>query len=320
MASPFGRLAVVANPIAGRGNKERGWPQVKSVLDAAGFDYEVTLTEGPGHATQAARSAREAGRRFVIAVGGDGTVHEVVNGVMSAPDPGETILGVVPAGSGCDFGRTFGLPQEPEAAAQHLLGDGLWGRVDLARLSHLDQHGQRTQRWFANIAEAGLGAEAVAMAARMPRWLGGSVYRLASTRALLAHKPSMMRITMHGHKARGARPDAPLEEIALDIKASMAVVANCQFYGGGMRVAPRAIPSDGLLDVLVFSGPKRDAAQLTPKLYKGEHVPNRNIAEYLASTITIEAEEPVLLEADGEVIGTTPATFEVVPDAISLKI
>jgi diacylglycerol kinase (ATP) len=320
LASPFGPLAVIANPIAGRGNKELGWPQVEAVLDAAGYDYEVTLTKAPGHASRAAQAARETGRRFVIAVGGDGTVHEVVNGIMSAPDPSETILGVVPAGSGCDFVRTFGLPQDPEAAAQHLLGDGLWGRIDLARLSHLDQHGQRTQRWFVNIAEAGLGAEAVAMAARMPRWLGGSVYRLASTRALLAHKPSMMRIAMHGRKARGARPDAALEEMALEVKASMAVVANCQFYGGGMRVAPRAIPSDGLLDVLVFSGPKRDAAQLTPKLYKGEHVPDRNIAEFLASRITLEADEPVLLEADGEVIGTTPATFEVVPDAISLKI
>lgn len=322
MGSPFGTLAVIVNPRAGRGAVERGWPEVRRVLDEGGLSYEVTVTERTGHATEAAREALAAGRRFVVAVGGDGTVHEVVNGMMGEAGPADpgAVLGVVPAGSGCDFVKTFGLPADPAGAAAHLLGDGVWGKIDVARLTCRDRGGAPASRWFVNIAESGLGAEVVAIAAKMPRWLGGRVYRIASARALMRHRPRAVRITMHGRKARGARVTAPLEDLSLEVTASMVVVANCQFYGGGMRVAPRAVPGDGLLDVLVFTGPKSDAIRTAPKMFKGEHVPSRNIAEYLVRRLELDADEPVLIEADGEVVGKTPATVEVYPEALALKV
>lgn len=322
MGSPFGPMAVIVNPRAGRGAVERGWPEVRRVLDEAGLEYATTVTERPGHGTEAARSALESGCRFVVAVGGDGTVHEVVNGMMGEDGPRSAgaVLGVVAAGSGCDFIRTFGLPQDPAAAAAHLSGDALWGRIDVARIDHRDRDGAPARRWFANIAEAGLGAEVVAVASRMPKWLGGKVYRLASVRALARHRPRDVRISMHGRKARGARIDAPLGELVHEARASMVVVANCQFYGGGMRVAPRAIPGDGMLDVLVFQGPKSEALTSAPKMFRGEHVPHKNIAEYLVTHLSLDADEPVLIEADGEVVGTTPATFRAYPEAIPLKI
>lgn len=318
--SPFGPMRVIVNPRAGRGAVERGWPAARAVLDEAGVVYEVTVTEGPGHGTEAAREAVRAGTRFVVAVGGDGTVHEVVNGLMSAPPTPESILGVVGAGSGCDFVKTFGLPADPAEAARHLLGDSLWGRIDVLRLSYLDPSGAPAVRWCANISEVGLGAEVVAIAARMPKWLGASVYRIAAVRGIIRHRSRPMRIAMHGRKARGARTDAPLGDLVVEATASMIVVAGGQFFGGGMRVAPRANPGDGLADVLVFTGPKGQAARTMPKMFKGDHVPHPGIAEYLATRVELDADSPVLLEADGEVIGTTPVTFEVVPGALALKV
>lgn len=320
--SPFGPMRIIVNPGAGRGAVDRGWPAARAVLEEAGVAYEAVETERRGHATELALAAIEDGIRFIVAVGGDGTVHEVVNGLMGEEKPldPETVLGVVAAGSGCDFIKTFGLPKDPAGAARHLLGDSLWGRIDVGRIAYRDRDGNQARRWFPNIAESGLGAEVVAIASKMPKWLGGSVYRIAAARGLMRHKPAQVRVRMHGRKGRGARVDAPRADLDYEGPASMVVVANCQFYGGGMRVAPRAIPSDGMLDVLIFHGPKSDAMKNSGKMFKGEHVPHRNIKEYLVTAATIEADRPVLLEADGEVIGTTPATFDVFPDALRLKV
>ena len=322
MISPLGPMRIIVNPRAGRGAVERGWPAVKAVLDEAGLDYRVTVTDAAGHGTRAAREAIEAGERFVVAVGGDGTVHEVVNGLMGADGPldPEAVLGVVAAGSGCDFVKTFGLSQDPAIAAKHLLGGTLWGRIDVARVRYLTAGGERATRWFANIAEAGLGADVVAAAARMPKWLGGKVYKLAAVKEIARHEPFKATIAMHGRKGRGMAVDAPLGEITWDGELSLVVVANGQFFGGGMRVAPRAIPSDGMLDVQIASGSKAEAMKTMQKIAKGAHVPNKNIAEYLATSITLDGPAPILIEADGEVLGTTPATFDVVPAALQMKI
>lgn len=322
MASPFGRACVIVNPRAGRGAVERHWPAVRAVLDEGGVEYDVTLTERRGHGTEAARRAIDAGCRFLVAFGGDGTVHEVVNGMMDDGGPRNSgaVLGVVAAGSGCDFVKTFGLPQDPGDAARHLLGDMLWGKIDVARVRYTAADGTPATRWFANIAEAGLGAEVVDAAGRMPKWLGGTVYKIAALKSILRYKAGQARVGMRGRKARGARVDAPLEEIRHEGPLTMLVVANCQFFGGGMRVAPRAIPGDGLLDVQIAHGSKGEAVKTMQRMLNGSHVPSKHIAEFLATRVTLEGDDPILIEADGEVLGTSPATFEVLPEAIPMKV
>lgn len=312
-------MRVVINPRAGRGATDRGWPAARAVLDDAGVEYRVTVTEEPGHAMRATREALDAGERFVVAVGGDGTVHEVVNGLMGDDGPldADAVLGVVAAGSGCDFVKTFGLPQDPADAARHLLGDTTWGKIDVGRVRYNDG---ATARWFANIAEAGLGADVVAAAARLPRWLGGRVYKVAAVKEIARHRPYQARVTLHGRKARGARVDAPLGDVEWEGPLSLLVVANCQFFGGGMKVAPRAIPGDGLLDAQIATGSRGEAMGVMQKISKGAHVPNKNILEYLATSITLDGPAPILIEADGEVLGRTPATFDVAEAALTLKV
>ena len=122
MTSPFGPLVLIANPRAGRGRVEAALPQVENVLRDQGLGYRIVRSTHPGHATQAARDALRNGERYLVAAGGDGTVHEVVNGMISGGRPvaPDAVLGVVAAGSGCDFVRSFGLPGDAAQAARHL--------------------------------------------------------------------------------------------------------------------------------------------------------------------------------------------------------
>ena len=323
VASPFGHAHVIVNPRAGRGAVERGWPAVRGVLDDGGVTYDVTITDRPGHGTDAARAAVDNGCTFVVAVGGDGTVHEVVNGLMDDDGPRNpaTVLGVVAAGSGCDFVKTFGLPQDPADAARHLLGDALWGKIDVGRIRCTGRDGSPHTRWFANIAEAGIGAEVVDAASRMPKFLGARVYKLAAVKTIAGFKPKNGRVTIHGRTTRGKHgEDETLSDLVREGTYSMVVVANGQFFGGGMRVAPRAVPGDGLFDIQISHGPRGEAVKAMQKMFKGEHIPSPHILEYLGSTVTVDADKPTLIEADGEVVGTTPATFEIVADAIPMKI
>ena len=294
---------------------------MERVLGDGGIEHTASFTQRPGHATEIVRDAIAGGARFFAAMGGDGTVHEVVNGMMTESGPAASglVLGLLPSGSGCDFARTFGLPQEPAAAAAHLLGDGLWGTLDVARVRYRTFDGEPGARWFVNIAEAGIGARVVVTAARMPRRFGGRAYRLAALKAIATFKPLAAHIAMNGRKAHGKTGTAlgPLEH---DATVTMVVVANGQFFGGGLRVAPRAIPSDAMLDVLVGEGSKWAAVSALRKMPRGAHVPDPAFTEYLADRVQIDGERALMIEADGEPLGTTPASFDLVPDAIALKI
>ena len=266
-------------------------------------------TTHPGHATQAARDALRSGERFLVAAGGDGTVHEVVNGMISGGRPvaPDAVLGVVAAGSGCDFVRSFGLPGDAVQAARHLAGDRVRA-IDVGSVTCTDGDAAKTS-YFVNIAEAGLGGAVVARAAGLKglgRFLGGARYAAGFWLALPGFRPATVRL------------DA--DDQAFSWRAYNVVVANCRFYGGGMQISPKSDPGDCLLDVLVMTGPKSDAFTTLPKVYRGTHLPHRNIAELRVSRVQVDTDQPFPVEADGEMLGTTPATFGVIPAAIRLKV
>lgn len=298
-SSPYGPMKVIVNPRAGRGAVERGWPAVRDVIEDESLAYDVAFTERPGHATELAREAVLRGTAFIVAVGGDGTMHEVVNGMMGADEPldPEAVLGLVAAGSGSDLVRTFGLSHDPAAAARHLGGKNLWGRLDVGRVRYRGPDGAEASRWFVNVAEAGIGAHVVAAATKLPRRLGGRAYRLAALKGIATYKPQEAHVEMNARKARG-RPDDPLEPVRHAGRFTMVVVANCQFFGGGLRVAPRAIPSDAALDVLVGEGTKWDAIRALQKMPLGDHVPHETIREFLADRVALDGPSPILIEAE----------------------
>jgi len=306
MTSEYGPMVLVVNSRAGRGAIAQTMSEVTDHLAKRGLEYEVQETMYRGHATEIARAALHAGKRFVVAVGGDGTIHEVVNGMIeddSAIHP-DAVLGVIAGGTGCDFIKTFGIPAMAGHAVAHLDGPESFP-IDIGKMTY-EQDGATVTRYFANIAEVGIGAATVARAQRLPRWLGPTVYFFAFWLTIRAHKPAAVKVDLVDRTYEG-----PMNNL---------VVANGQFFGGGMKVAPKAAPTDGLLDIQIEHARKREAIAIMPKVYKGQHVPHRDIEEAKRVRVAIEAEVPLPIEADGEVLGTTPATFEVLKDVIRLKV
>jgi diacylglycerol kinase (ATP) len=304
--SPFGPLVIIANPRAGRGKVGAHLPEIERILTDARLSYRIVRTTHPGHATEVAWDALARGERYLVAVGGDGTVHEVVNGMVYGRQPiaADAVLGVVAAGSGCDFVRSFSLPGDTLQAARHLAGDQV-RPIDVGRVTYGSSPDEIT-RYFPNIAEAGLGGAVVARAARLPARLGPARYLAGFWLTLPGFRPATVRLDADGQ--------------AYEWRAHNVVVANCRFYGGGMQISPKSEPDDGALDVLIMVGPKSDAFTAMPKIYRGTHLPHRNIAELRASRVILEADPPFQIEADGETLGTTPATFEIIQTPIRLKV
>ena len=308
MTSPYGPMLLIANPHAGRG-RASVLDRLRNALDERGLEHRTAMTQRAGHATELAQQAVERdGIRFVVAVGGDGTVHEVVNGLID-PETGPrgegVVFGAVPGGSGSDFVRTFGLDRSPERLARHLDGDTLYP-IDVGRVRLVGRDGAPTTRLFANIAEAGYGGIVVDRASRMPRFIGRTRYLIGVFAAIRSFRTSPTTITV--------------DQTTVDGRFSNVVVANCQFFGGRMKVAPRALPDDGRFNVQLFRGKVKDVFLMTPKITKGEHLPHPDISEYQSSRVEVTSVEPMLVEADGEVLGTTPAVFDLMPRVLQLKI
>ena len=284
----------------------RAIPEVKRYLQERELEYEIRCTEHAGHAPRLARAALDEGIRFLVAAGGDGTIHEVVNAMIEddravAPD---AVLGVIAAGTRSDFVKTFGIPAMAGHAVAHLDGPESF-TIDIGKVTFTkDDH--EVVRYFSNIAEVGLGAEVVARVARLPRWLGPTTYSVALWLALLRHKQTNVSVDLVDRIYEG-----PMNNL---------VVANGQFFGGGMKIAPKAAPTDGVLDIQIDRVRKREAIALLPKLFKGEHVPHHDIKEAKRVTVSITSQRRLLIEADGEILGHTPAIFGVLPDALSLKV
>jgi diacylglycerol kinase (ATP) len=306
VSSPYGPITMICNARSGRGGVARALPDVQAHLERRELRYEIRYTERAGHATELARAALASGSRFLVAVGGDGTVHEVVNGMIADDKPvnPDAVLGVVAAGTGSDFIKTFGIPAMAGHAVAHLDGPESFS-IDIGKITY-DQNGDTAVRYFPNIAEVGLGAEVVARALRLPRWLGPTVYLVAFWLTIRKHRPARVAVDLIDRRYEG-----PMNNL---------VVANGQFFGGGMKIAPKAAPTDGLLDIQVEHARKRDAIAIMPKVFKGEHLPHPDILEAKRVKVSITSERPLRIEADGEVLGYTPATFELLRNALKLKV
>ncbi|MGH2573409.1 MAG: diacylglycerol/lipid kinase family protein [Actinomycetota bacterium] len=282
-------------------------PGVERVLASMGLQFTVVRVEAAEQSSVAAREALLGGQRFIVAVGSDATVHHVVNGMLAEgmQAASDAVLGVISRGAPSDFVKTFGLPGDPVRAAAHLGGENLYP-IDAGKVAYTADDGASAERYFVNVAEAGLGGTIAARAARLPRSLGRSRRFLAFWLSLAASRPATVMLSGDRRSWEG--------------RVHNVLVANCQYYAGGVRISPRSWPADGYLDVLVMKGPRSDSFTILPKAYRGEHLPHPNIVEYRSRRLQIEADRPLRVEADGQVLGTTPVSFEVLPQAIRLKV
>jgi diacylglycerol kinase (ATP) len=280
---------VILNPVAGRGRVRREWPRVREALGAAGIEFELARTAGPLDAIGLAE--RAAGRHAaVIAVGGDGTVHEVVNGLMHAPAATRPALGVVPLGSGDDYAKM--LPPLSPGAARPGLQQAVAGIARGEARSHdvgVIRDAKGGERYFANGMDAGFGAHVVRNIAEVPRWLTGlGAYLAAIARTMVRYPMLELRLQVD--------EQAPFEH-----RSTLAAIMNGRCFGGSFWACPEALADDGLLDVLLADVVSRaQILRLVPKLMRGTHVNEPVLRMLRARTLVIESEAPLVIEADGE--------------------
>jgi diacylglycerol kinase (ATP) len=305
MTSPFGTIAVIADPRAGVLDQ---LPVLERALDQRGLEHRTLVANG-ADPSALATSALDEGFRFLVAVGNDETVQDVVNGMFRDGSPilEDPVLGVIGAGSGCDLVRSFGVPGDTESAAAHLVGDNTYA-LDLMKITSIGVTGERRTRYGHNLAQVGMGAQQVACAAQAPAWLGGSRRFYGFWCGYLKTKAARFTIEHDTRTWEG--------------RAWNVVVANAQFTGGGLRLSPRSFPGDGVLDALVFTGPRSGAYTQLPRLFRhGDHVPDPHIEELKARIrFEVRSERPMPVLADGVTLGTTPATFQIVPRPILFKL
>jgi diacylglycerol kinase (ATP) len=300
---------IVVNPAAAGGRTGRGWPAVAGRLREAGLDFDVAMTSARGEATELSHGAVRDGRALVVAAGGDGTINEVANGFFEAGEPvaAGARLGVLPMGTGGDLRRTLGFPPDVGQAAA-MLRAGRARRIDAGRVTCALAGGGSVVRHFLNIADAGIGGDVVDRVNRGRPLANGEVTFLwASIRTLLTWRNRPMRIVIDGR---------PRELVAQQV-----VVANCQYFGGGMRVAPTAAPDDGLLDVIVAGdlGTWENLRGLR-RIREGTHLVagSLKLSHALAERVEVSSPELVRVDADGEQPGVLPALFEVQPGALEV--
>ena len=298
------RVVFLVNPASENGGTGRRWPEIANRATAAGLSGDALLSERPGHLTELAQRAADDGAELLVAVGGDGTVHEVVNGIAGRTG---VDLAIVPRGTGRDFVRTYGIPHRLDDALR-TARDGRVREVDLGLARFRSWQGEAAEAYFANIASAGMSGAIAKRANETSKALGGKASYFWATFAVFARWRTSEIAVGVGAETRRAR----MHDV---------VVANGRYFGGGMMICPQAEPDDGVFDVLLIGNlTKRDLLLTLPKTYRGRHLPHPKAELLRGSTVEIDADEPLPVELDGEQPGTTPARFELVPRALRLRV
>jgi YegS/Rv2252/BmrU family lipid kinase len=297
------RTAFLVNPASDNGATGRRWPELANRAAALGLRGDVHFSDHPEHLRALARHAVDEGAGLVVAVGGDGTVNEVVNGIIGT----NAELAVISRGTGVDFPRTFDIPRRLEDAVRVAL-EGTVREIDAGRVEFRTWSGDPGEMHFVNVAGVGMSGAVAKRTNESTKTFGGKATYLFSTFAVFAHwKNTEVRVSVDD-EIRGGR----MHEV---------IVANGRFLGGGMQIAPDARPDDGLFDVVLFGDvTKRDLVLAMPKIYRGTYLPHPKAELLRGAVVSVESDEPIPVQLDGEQPGTTPVRFEVVPGALRLRV
>ncbi|MBX3231943.1 MAG: diacylglycerol kinase family lipid kinase [Labilithrix sp.] len=308
---------LVVNPRSGGGTTARTFAAMRGTIERALGACEVAMTEHPGHGIDLARQGAIAGHPLVVAVGGDGTIHEVVNGLMQArsSDYGtkaaETALGVIGQGTGGDFRKTLGTEHRLDRYVE-AIASGKQRAIDVGKFSG----GGKTSHWFVNILSAGMGGLVDRYVASAPRALGGkAAYFGASLKALFNAELGHVRVTITN--------DGKSEEHL--VRSFMIAICNGRYFGGGMKVAPMAEIDDGVLELVALGATSKIGFALTSgSIYSGDHVNQAGTVHLRGQKMKLElvntsASDVYLLDVDGEPMGGLPLEVEVVPKALTLR-
>jgi diacylglycerol kinase (ATP) len=263
-----------------------------------GIRHTMHISGSPADPERMAREAAERGAETVVALGGDGHVGTCANGVKGT----DAALAVIPAGTGNDFARLLDIPLKDLSAATRLVEGRVLRQLDVVQVTT-----PQSQRFYVNVAGAGFDSEVNAYANGM-RFIKGKAKYVVATFALLPRfKPGHFQVVVDG--------------VEHELPGMLIAVGNGVSYGGGMKVTPTAIPDDGLIDLCVIGDiSKLEFIKTFPKVFKGRHIEHPKVTVLRGKEVTISAERTLQVFADGEHVGTLPATFTVVPNSLPVVV
>lgn len=305
------RTVFIVNPMAGNRRSIKAWPDIERKAKKTAGDYESLFTEEPGQAIRFARDAALNGPCRLVCVGGDGTLNEVVNGLMAVEKDlrRHVLLGYVPCGTGCDFAKTVNIPANPVLAADIAVGGKERLHLDICNLSFRDNKGRGKRLFFHNVASFGLGGEVDDRVNRGTKIMGGFLSFIKATLvSIMLYKKKLVRLRLD-------------EGPVMEFNTWNVALANGQFHGGGMWVAQNARLDDGLLKVIVIGDlTLPEVFRHLPKLYNGRLPSVDKVHSFSARHVEAWSGERVLLDVDGEQPGRLPLIADILPKEINIVI
>ena len=290
---------VVVNPVSGNQKGLLDWSDIEQKLIANKFDFQAHFTEKRSDATNIVKKYIESGGRKIIAVGGDGTLNEIVNGVVSQNhcSPCDVGIGIIPVGSGNDWCKMFAIPSDYSKAIEIIkMQQDVFHDVGYVKFNE----GKET-RYFVNVAGLGFDAAVVANITRKKETKKGkkTSYLLSLITSLMAYKKQPASILV--------------DDVLIDDKVFSMNVGICKYSGGGMMQVPFAVHDDNLLDVTIIKNiSKFDVVRNIKKLYDGSFTKHPKVETLRGQKITINSTDKFLLEADGEILGKSPFEFGII--------
>jgi YegS/Rv2252/BmrU family lipid kinase len=305
------KTQVIVNPESNKGKTRKKWNQIKDALKSFLKEFKYEFTEKPLQATEISRVAIKEGTELIVGVGGDGTINEIANGFYEDKkiiNP-KTALGIVPSGTGCDLMRSLNIPLGLKNALK-VVSHASSSLIDTGRVRFKNHAGEEDERFFLNVSDFGIGGEVVKKVNenRMERKASSYLKCLIST--FVNYKNKKINIKIDGE-------ELPEDEYLIG------TISNGRIFGKGMKIAPKAKLDDGLFDVvLVKSMKKLEFFRNVWRIYTGTHLSHPKISLIRGCKIEARAEREenkVLIEVDGEQVGTLPATFEIIPQNFLVK-
>jgi diacylglycerol kinase (ATP) len=307
----FLKTQVIVNPESNRGRTRKKWTQIKEALKSFLKEFKYEFTEKPSQAIDISRAAIREGSDLIVGVGGDGTMNEISNGFFDGRaliNP-QTVLGIVPSGTGCDFSKSLNIPSRLQSSLK-IIAEAPSPLIDIGRATYRTWTGQKEQRYFLNVADFGIGGEVV-----------NRMNQNKAARKTSSYLKSAI-VTFLNYKSKNIRLKIDDEEIPRD-EYLIGAISNGRIFGKGMRIAPDARLDDGLFDIILVRGMKVfEFLRNVWRIYAGTHLSHPKISFMRGRIIEAIPEDPddnILIEMDGEQIGKLPATFEIVPQSFLIK-
>jgi len=303
------KIYAIVNPVSANGSTGKEWPIFEKAIKASGINLDYIYTEYPMHAKSLAQEALKAGYEIILSVGGDGTMNEVLNGFFHE---GELInenasLAIFSRGTGCDTIRTIGIGKNVNSIIEVLKNEKSQS-LDVGLAEFIEYGGNKTQRYFLNVSDVGIGGETTYRVNKNSKALKGFLsFLVGALTAMISYTNKDFEIT--------------IDNITIKDRLNSIIVANGKYFGGGMKIAPMAEMNDGYFDIIIIGNiSKFDFLINFPKIYKGDHMSHPKLMHYKGKEIRVNAKQKALIEVDGEQPGIIEAKFNILPNKIKVLI